>query len=79
MYPQHLQDSTSSVPAHFAKAVLNGEFDSQPVFMGMVQAMVQKKYCEKCGVGMQNFHYELSFDQFASMVALTSPKLLPYL
>ncbi|KAF8579702.1 hypothetical protein K439DRAFT_1235256, partial [Ramaria rubella] len=56
-----------SIPARFIRAVLNGDFKGQPVFMGMVEAMCNKNVCEQRGLGMQNFQYTLAYDEFCHL------------
>lgn len=51
---------------------LRGKFDSNEVFLGLVEAMVQKADREERGVGMQNFHYTPAFDEFVHVVSIES-------
>lgn len=44
--------------------MLDGQYDNNEVFTGLVDAMTIKTDREKRGVGMQNFPYPPAFDEF---------------
>ena len=58
----------------FTRGVINGEYNDNLVFLGMIQAMVMVHDRESQGVGLQNMSYLPMYEEFAQMVALTSPR-----
>ena len=59
----------------FAQGVLSGDYDNHRVFVGMVEAMVTKVERTKRGKGMQNMHYDPSFDQLMHTISIMSPRV----
>jgi len=44
----------------YAKGVISGEFKSEYIFTGLVEAMVSKKDKERRGIGLQGFNMPLA-------------------
>ncbi|KAJ3965299.1 hypothetical protein EV361DRAFT_955152 [Lentinula raphanica] len=63
----------------FATGVLEGKYKGNDVFLGLVQAMVQKVDHEERGVGMQNFTYAPAYDEFIQIVGIHSPRVHQFL
>jgi DNA gyrase/topoisomerase IV subunit A len=63
----------------FAQGALEGKYDSDKVFLGLIQAMVEKVDRTERGVGMQNFAYAPAWDEFTHIVALHSPRAYQFL
>lgn len=57
-----------------AKQVVEGKYEEEKVFIGLIEAMVQQKDRESRGIGKQNFHYSASLMEFAFIVRDQSPQ-----
>lgn len=55
----------------YALNVLDGQYDNNDIFTGLVDAMTMKTDREKRGVGMQNFPYPPAFDEFMHCMRIT--------
>ena len=64
---------------HFAKGAMKGKYDDHQVFLGLVHAMVHKVDHEKHGVGMQNFLYAPTWEEFTHIVSIHSPQAHKFL
>ncbi|KAH7905193.1 hypothetical protein BJ138DRAFT_1130617 [Hygrophoropsis aurantiaca] len=62
-----------SVSVRYAIGVLQGKYKDSSVFTGMVEATVHAHERRERGVGLQNFTYTPSYEEFAHMCAITSP------
>ncbi|KAK7448058.1 hypothetical protein VKT23_013815 [Stygiomarasmius scandens] len=69
-----IENSDTSPFVQFARGALQGKYNDQEVFLGLVYTMVQKQDREQRGVGMQNFVYTPAWDEFAHMVSIHSPR-----
>ncbi|THH05194.1 hypothetical protein EW146_g9969 [Bondarzewia mesenterica] len=58
----------------FVKGVLQGDFASERVFLGLMEALVQKKDKELRGVGMQGFKYAPDVVEMAHIINIHSPR-----
>ncbi|KAG2152842.1 hypothetical protein DEU56DRAFT_977227 [Suillus clintonianus] len=56
-----------------------GKYTDLNVFTGLVEAMVTKLDREERGVGMQNFKYSPSWDEFSNVLRIHSPQALRFL
>ncbi|KAJ3977855.1 hypothetical protein EV361DRAFT_787248 [Lentinula raphanica] len=63
----------------FAIGAVEGKYDGNEVFLGLVKAMVQKVDRAERGVGMQNFRYAPAFDEFVHIVEIHSPRVHRFL
>ena len=63
----------------FAQGALKGKYDGDKVFLGLIQAMVEKVDRTERGVGMQNFAYAPAWDEFTHIVALHCPHAYQFL
>ncbi|KAJ3765163.1 hypothetical protein FB446DRAFT_795330 [Lentinula raphanica] len=68
-----------SIYTRFAQGVISGKFDDEGVFLGLIDAMVQKNDKEQRGVGMQNFRYTPEWDQFMHIVSIHSPRTYEFI
>jgi hypothetical protein len=58
----------------YAKGVISGEFKSEYIFIGLVEAMVSKKDKEPHGIGLQGFKYAPGLTEFAHIINIHSPQ-----
>ena len=58
----------------YAKGVISGEFKSEYIFTGLVEAMVSKKDKERRGIGLQGFKYAPGLTEFAHIINIHSPR-----
>ncbi|KAL0563690.1 hypothetical protein V5O48_018374, partial [Marasmius crinis-equi] len=72
-------DTKTSPFQRFSVWAIEGKFDNHKVFLGLVEAMMQKVDQEEHGVGMQNFAYAPAWDEFSQIVALHSPRAHQFL
>ncbi|KIY68019.1 hypothetical protein CYLTODRAFT_395984 [Cylindrobasidium torrendii FP15055 ss-10] len=72
------EDAQGSPFLRFSVGALNGKFDNKKVFLGLVQAMVERVERDERGVGTQNFSYAPAFDEFVSILATHSPRALKF-
>jgi hypothetical protein len=56
----------------YANGVISGEFKSEYIFTGLVEAMVSKKDKKQCGVGLQGFKYAPSLTEFTHIINIHS-------
>ncbi|KAJ2921648.1 hypothetical protein H1R20_g15444, partial [Candolleomyces eurysporus] len=56
------------------KSFADGIFDKQPVFVGMIEMMIDKAEQEEGGKGMQNMKYNPAFDKWAHELCCISPE-----
>ena len=68
------QDPQTSMWVRFTRGVIRGKYDDNLVFLGMIQATMMAHDRESHGVGLQNMSYLPIYEEFAQMVALTSPR-----
>jgi hypothetical protein len=57
----------------FVKHFSSGAFDKQPVFVGMVEVMIEKAERDEKEVGLQNMRYNPTFDEWAHELCCISP------
>ncbi|EEB97356.1 hypothetical protein MPER_03340 [Moniliophthora perniciosa FA553] len=62
-----IQHDDESVFIKFAKGAIQGKYEDNAVFLGLVRAMVQKIDRKDRGVGMQNFTYAPAWDEFVQI------------
>ena len=72
--PNTQQDPQTSIWVRFARGVVRGEYKDNLVFLGMIEATVMAHNRKSRGVGLQNMQYQPIYEEFAHMVALTSPR-----
>ncbi|KAF7305276.1 hypothetical protein HMN09_00778600 [Mycena chlorophos] len=58
------EETSENIFVRFAKGVLAGKYSDYNVFLGLVNAMVQRVEREERGKGMQNFQYTPAWDEF---------------
>ncbi|KAH7903226.1 hypothetical protein BJ138DRAFT_983430, partial [Hygrophoropsis aurantiaca] len=51
----------------YAIGVLEGKYNDNQIFAGLVEAMVQRLDRQERGVGLQNFQYTPAFEEFAHL------------
>ncbi|TFY78121.1 hypothetical protein EWM64_g5890 [Hericium alpestre] len=68
------EDARNSPWVKFACNALQGKYEDQKVFTGLVAAMVSKVNREEHDVGMQNFRYSPTYDTYLSTVQIISPQ-----
>ncbi|RXW12056.1 hypothetical protein EST38_g13798 [Candolleomyces aberdarensis] len=70
------EEPTSTAEAllrRFVRHFSSGKFDKQPVFMGMVEVMIETAERDANGVGLQNMKYNPAFDEWAHELCCISP------
>jgi hypothetical protein len=68
------QNAKNSLCVRYAQGVLEGKYQDNKIFTGLVEAMVLARDRQERGVGMQNFEYTPALDEFAHQIAIVSPE-----
>lgn len=58
----------------FAQGAVSGEYDSQGVALGMVEALVKRSERTRRGKSLKNMSYDGAFNDFCNILASTSPR-----
>ncbi|KAK7008259.1 hypothetical protein R3P38DRAFT_3591876 [Favolaschia claudopus] len=68
------EDGDLGIFARFARAVGQGRYKDNQVFLGLVETM--QLATERCirGVGMQNFKYPTAFREWGALIRMSSPR-----
>lgn len=67
-------DDSRSPWLRFAQGVISGDYDSQGVVLGMVEALVKRNERLKLGKSLKNMRYPEEFNEFCNILASTSPR-----
>ncbi|KAF9779588.1 hypothetical protein BJ322DRAFT_1167867 [Thelephora terrestris] len=68
------KDSKHSVWVQFGIGVINGKFQDNKVFLGLIEAMVGKSDQQERKVGNQNFRYTKEVVDFSQLIMTISPQ-----
>ncbi|KAJ7216060.1 hypothetical protein GGX14DRAFT_359230, partial [Mycena pura] len=58
----------------FARAVAEGRYKDNQVFLGLIQTMQMATERRIRGVGMQNFPYPREFREWGMLIRMSSPR-----
>lgn len=63
----------------FAVGAIDGKYDNDQVFLGLIEAMVGKVDRKECKVGNQNFKYTKEVVDFSQLIMTISPQAYRYM
>ncbi|KAB5591529.1 hypothetical protein CTheo_5036 [Ceratobasidium theobromae] len=70
----HIMIQPSKTPAaRFVAKILSSPKSERGVFYGLVQALIVSEDKQRRGVGLQNFQYDPTYDEFCHMILSLSP------
>lgn len=73
------QESKDSVWVRFAIDAINGKYDDNRVFLGLIEAMAGKADRREQNVGNQNFQYPKGVVDFSQLIMTISPQSYRYM
>jgi hypothetical protein len=73
------QQGKEPILLRFARGILQGKYDDNKVFLGLIHAMVQKNDRDERGVGTQNFQYTPAYDEFLHIISIHSPRAYKFI